>query len=355
LPRSGRQGFKTTFLTPSGRFGLLTFVAIFGLFFILFNEAEAGFFDILKNMFSAEAKTQEASVFNPQTMPLLEAPNNVNPLAGIGGGDITIVQNSALLAVSGPLGSLADAEVESRKRDQISIYVVREKDNLSSIAKMFGVSVNTIVWANDLKRNDLITPGQTLVILPISGVQYEVKKGDTIQSVAKQFKGDADEIISFNDLPANGTLAVGQTIVIPNGESYLVSSGIYSTNPYRGGGGPSYSSYYLRPISGGRKTQGLHGYNGVDLASYCGAPVMASASGRVIVSRSYGWNGGYGLYVVISHTNGTQTLYSHLSSAIVQQGWNVVQGQVIGYEGATGNATGCHVHFEVRGAANPFI
>ncbi|MCF7836060.1 MAG: peptidoglycan DD-metalloendopeptidase family protein, partial [Candidatus Marinimicrobia bacterium] len=49
-----------------------------------------------------------------------------------------------------------------------------------------------------------------------------------------------------------------------------------------------------------------------------------------------------------------QTLYSHLSSNIVSSGWNVVQGQVIGYEGSTGKSTGCHVHFEIRGAKNPF-
>ncbi len=352
---SGKRGFKTSFLTPSGRGLLLTVLAVLSIFFLNFNETEAGFLDVLKSIFSAEAKTQSASALSSQNMPLLEAPNNIDPLAGIGGGDITIVQNSALLAVSGPLGSIADIEVESRKHDQISIYIVREKDNLSSIAKMFGVSINTIAWANNLKRNDLITAGQTLVILPISGVQYEVKKGDTLKSVARQFKGDEDEIIGFNDLPLSGTLAVGQIIIIPNGESYIVSSGIYSRNPYRGGAGPSYAGYYMRPILGGRKTQGLHGYNGVDLASYCGAPIMASASGQVIVARSFGWNGGYGLYAVINHANGTQTLYSHMSSLIVQAGWNVVQGQVIGYEGATGNSTGCHVHFEVRGAQNPFI
>ena len=310
--------------------------------------------DVLKNLFGSDSKTQTASVLNTQNMPLLDAPRNTDPLAGIGGGDITIVQNNALLPVSGPMGSLADIETESRSRDQISIYIVREKDNLSSIAKMFGVSVNTIVWANDLKRNDLISPGQTLVILPVSGVQYEVKAGDTVQSVAKKFKGDAGEITTFNDLPPDGKLTAGQTIIIPDGESYVVSSGVYSLNSYRGGGGPSYEGYYMRPILGGRKTQGIHGYNGVDLASYCGAPIFASASGNVIVSRTYGWNGGYGLYLVINHANGTQTLYSHLKSIIVKSGWNVVQGQVIGHVGSTGNSTGCHVHFEVRGARNPW-
>jgi murein DD-endopeptidase MepM/ murein hydrolase activator NlpD len=74
----------------------------------------------------------------------------------------------------------------------------------------------------------------------------------------------------------------------------------------------------------------------------------------VTVARGYGWNGGYGQYVVVSHPNGTQTLYAHLSNVIVSQGTSVSQGQVIGYSGSSGRSTGAHLHFEVRGAKNPF-
>ena len=62
-----------------------------------------------------------------------------------------------------------------------------------------------------------------------------------------------------------------------------------------------------------------------------------------------------GNYVVITHMNGTQTLYSHMKSAIVSPGQAVLSGQTIGYIGATGRTTGVHLHFEVRGAANPFL
>jgi len=297
---------------------------------------------------------QAALVMNSQTMPLLDAPTNIDPLAGTGGGDINIVQNNALLPITGPLGSMVDVEENDKNNGQISIYIVREGDNLSQIAKiakMFGVSINTIIWANDLKRSDLIKTGQVLVILPVSGVKYAVKKNDTIVSIAKKFKGDADEIIYYNDLPSDGTLEVGQTIIIPNGEGYPV---LKSSRRLVRGGGPNYSGYYIRPTTGSRKSQGLHGYNAVDLANYCGASVLASAAGDVIVSRTSGWNGGYGLYTVIRHPNGTQTLYSHLKTVLVQRGWGVARGQVIGYVGSTGNSTGCHLHFEIRGAANPF-
>ena len=334
----------------------LSVLAIFMAVFSLFSTVNAGFFyfgeEILK---STKQNNQKTANFNAQTLQLLEGLLNYESTGSKGGGDITIVNNNSLLPDSGPMGTIADIE-DKVGSDQISIYVVREGDNLSQIASMFNVSVNTIIWSNDITKGSKITPGQTLVILPISGVKYEVKKGDTVKIIAKKLNSDIDEIMQFNDLSAGEQLADGQTLIIPNGEIAPAPSAKpgSKSNLVRGANGPSYAGYYLRPIDGGRKSQGLHGYNGVDLADSCGTPVMASASGDVIISRESGWNGGYGNYVVISHSNGTQTLYSHLSSNIVSAGWHVVKGQVIGYIGSTGKSTGCHVHFEVRGAKNPF-
>ena len=334
----------------------LSVLAIFVAVFSVFSAANAGFFyfgeEILK---STKQSSQKTANFNAQNIQLLEGSLNYELIGSKGGGDITIVDNNSLLPDSGPMGTIADIE-EKTSSDQISLYVVREGDNLSQIASMFNVSVNTIIWSNDITKWSKITPGQTLVILPISGVKYEVKKGDTVKSIAKKLNSDADEIIQFNDLSVGGQLAEGQTLIIPNGEiapAPLTKPGLKS-NPVRGANGPSYAGYYLRPIADGRKSQGLHGYNGVDLADSCGTPVMASASGDVIISREGSWNGGYGNYVVIDHPNDTQTLYSHLLSNIVSAGWHVAQGQIIGYIGSTGKSTGCHVHFEVRGAKNPF-
>jgi len=113
--------------------------------------------------------------------------------------------------------------------------------------------------------------------------------------------------------------------------------------------------YFSWPVGGGVITQGLHGWNAVDIGAPSGTPVYAAAGGTVIVARSGGgWNGGYGNYVVISHSNGTQTLYAHLSRVLVSAGQGVGQGDTVGKVGATGEATGPHLHFEVRGAANPF-
>lgn len=321
--------------------------------FVVLNPVEASIFGSVIKWLGGEANSDQSQPVNSQNIPLLHAPLNSTLPAAMGGGDITIVGQSALLSDVGPLGSIADIQ-EKKSQGQISIYVVQEKDNLASIAKMFGVSVNTILWTNNIGRDDVIKAGQTLVILPISGVQYVVKEGDTIESIAKKWKGDIEEIIQFNDLSPNQKLAVGAIVVIPNGEAPIPASTFVPKGYYRGGSGPYYAGYYIRPVDGGRKSQRLHGWNGVDLAASCGTPIMAAASGDVIISREGGWNGGYGNFVIISHANGTQTLYAHMSSTIVGGDWHVVQGQVIGYVGVTGNTTGCHLHFEVRGAANPW-
>lgn len=314
--------------------------------------AHGGVVSFIASLFVAEEAEAEvaSSPVNSQNVALLAAAVNPDPNPAKGGGDITVVGGVALLAETGPEGTLAN--IEENQSGTISTYIVREGDTLSGIAKMFGVTTNTVRWANDISRG-LIRPGQTLIILPISGVQHTVGKGDTIRSIAKKYKADSNEIIQYNGLTEEAVLAVGDVILVPDGT--IAPPPLASrAAQLRGAGGPEYEGYYLRPIINGRKTQGLHGYNGIDLASYLGAPVLASAAGNVLIARSSSWNGGYGNYIVIAHGNGTQTLYAHLSRLAVFAGQNVVRGEIIGYMGSTGRSTGSHLHFEVRGAKNPF-
>ncbi|MBI5005080.1 MAG: peptidoglycan DD-metalloendopeptidase family protein [Candidatus Lloydbacteria bacterium] len=318
------------------------------------TQVNAGFFSFLDTIFNKTDSAQNNRE-NSQNVALLQAALNHDPNPSKGGGDITIVDGSALWPESGPLGTIADIQENTPKSDQISVYVVRERDSLSGIAKMFNVSVNTIIWANDIKRGDTISVGQELLILPISGVRHTVEKGETLQSITKKYKGSLEEIRSFNGLNEDTVLVVGDVVVIPDGEIAAPKNTSASYKmPIRGAGGPEYNGYYIRPTTG-VLTQGLHGYNGIDLGAPTGTPIFAAASGDVIISRDYGWNGGYGNYIVIQHDNGTQTLYGHTSSNIVKAGWHVVQGQIIGYVGSTGRSTGPHLHFEVRGAKNPFV
>lgn len=309
-------------------------------------------------LFGVKKEKPATAQTNIQTMPLAEAAINVNPSAGTGGGDITIVDDSALLPEEGPAGTIVD--IEKPKNATISIYVVRKGDTLAGIAKLFGVSVNTIVWANGLSRGEALTPGSTLTILPVTGIRYIVKSGDTVASIAKKYHADSRDITDFNGI--DGPLAVGTELIIPDGEAVATTVAQTArvdrttekdTRQYTTG---TQVGYYRAPLSTYRRTQGVHGYNAVDLAAPVGTPIMAAASGDVIVARgNKGWNGGYGEYVVIQHDNGSQTLYAHASSIIVYSGDHVVQGQVIGYVGSTGKSTGAHLHFEIRnGPRNPF-
>ena len=301
------------------------------------------------------------------TMPLLKPAMSIDPAPATGSGGISIVDNSALMAEEGPSGTIAD--IEKTTNGIISTYVVREGDTLTGVAQLFSVTPSTILWANDLPRGAALKPGQKLTILPVTGVIHTVKKGDTLASIAKTRGGNAAEIGSYNGVD-DSTLAVGVEIIIPNGEvapapvlkvAAKISTKGKVTESIKGKSSPapagstSQVGYYIAPLGSYVKTQGVHGYNAVDLAASVGTPIYASAAGDVIVAKQGGWNGGYGSYVVIKHNNGTQTLYAHMSDVAIDDGAHVTRGQVIGYVGATGIATGPHVHFEIRnGIRNPF-
>ncbi len=353
-----RLGHKTKYSKLYGRvtYRLLVFVPIFISIYAVPGTSHAGLLSFVAELLAKRANDSlPAETSNSQNMPLLEAVRSIDPRGSIGGGDIIIVGDSALLPESGPLGTLADIQDFSGLNHEISIYTVRHGDSLSAIAKMYGVSVNTIAWANDLGPRGTIREGQTLVILPVSGIQYSVTKGDTLDSVAKKFKGNVREIAVYNGLDADASLAIGQEIIIPDGEREAKKTPSAESRVAGAANQNNVASgYYMRPISGGLKSQGIHGYNGVDLATYQGAPIFAAASGEVILSREGGWNGGYGNYIVISHPNGTQTLYSHNFANLVSAGQFVAKGQQIGTIGSTGRSTGPHLHFEVRGSRNPF-
>jgi len=286
-------------------------------------------------------------------VPLLTALQNPNPMGARGGAEIIVEENA--LVSSGPVGEDEIAEQKSGL-GEIRVYTVREGDSLSQIADMFGVTANTIMWANDLTKATAIQPGDTLVILPIVGVRHVVKNGDTISTIAKKYEGDVDEILSYNQLDSASDLSVGDTLIIPGGAMHAAPVRVANAAPVKvsGSGAAAAAGYFSHPAPGSVKTQGIHGYNAVDLAGASGSSIRAAASGEVIVSKSSGWNGGYGQYIVVRHANGSQTLYAHLLRNDVGVGAYVAQGEVIGGMGNTGKSTGTHLHFEVRGAANPF-
>lgn len=319
----------------------------------------SSFTDKFKAIFidSASDTEEEAEVFSTtQTMALFK-PTVVNADTTGEAEEMVDLEQDSLQAVAGPL-RISTEDIDFPTTDTISVYEVKKGDTLQTVAKLFGVSVNTIVWANNLTSRT-IAKGDTLIILPITGIKHLVKKGDTLASLAKKYKADVQDIAMYNGLSSDVVLALGDTVIVPDGEieavkiapkakpkgtSKLLDSYANSTP----------SGFFVRPVVGGRRSQGLHGHNGIDIAAAPGTPILASASGRVIVAKLGGYNGGYGNMIIITHDNGVQTVYGHLRDIYITQGSTVSQGQTIGEVGNTGKSTGPHLHFEVRGAKNPF-
>jgi len=123
------------------------------------------------------------------------------------------VQESFLVSPSSFYDGTSDEQ-----RYGIVKYTVQEGDTPSSIATSFGISLYTVLWANNMKVGDYIKPNQTIEILPVTGVKHMVEAKDTIDSIASKYKAETQEIIVFNELPANGQLTAGRTLIIPNGE-----------------------------------------------------------------------------------------------------------------------------------------
>lgn len=302
---------------------------------------------------------------NSQTVALLQGASNLDPMNAIGGGDITM-DNKALFSEVGPSGTMVDIEANDHHGD-IILYTVRSGDTVASVAKMFDLSTNTVLSANDLPRGASLSEGQTLVILPVDGIQYSVKRGDTIGGISKKFGVSVADILGYNEMKTVDDLSVGDVLVIPGGKEFPSGPVLTSALRVSSVNNHVYNGYYANPIPDGHRTQGLHGNNAVDFGAPIGTPVYAAADGVVIVSNfrtmSDPWFGGYGNYIMIQHPNGTKTLYAHLSAVFVAVGAHVDQGMEIGEVGNTGHVipaptpsnpyAGAHLHFEVRGAKNP--
>lgn len=261
-----------------------------------------------------------------------------------------------LVGVEGVGG--AETLISNRSKGEITEYRVEEGDTVSSIAQKFNVSIDTIVWENNLKSVDSIKPKQILKILPATGVLYKVKRGETVYSVAKKHQVDAQSIIDypFNTFVDDETfsLAAGQELFIPDGikpRETVIDTSRYATRNVAPIPGVVGEGNFMWPTSGRISQRYFWYHRAVDIANSAGPDIVASQGGTVV---SAGWNaGGYGNYVIIDHGNGYKTLYAHMvtGSITVQAGQRVVQGQKLGRMGNTGRSTGTHLHFEVMSAS----
>lgn len=241
---------------------------------------------------------------------------------------------------------------------EIFDYTVADGDTVSSIAQKFGISEDTVIWENNLTKKSVIKPGQTLKVLPETGISHKVTKGETIYSIAKAYQASPQSIVEW---PGNTfvndetfSLAVGQVLVIPDGVPIAQASRSVIERRTPDAGSVVASGNFVWPTQG-TITQGFKWYHkGIDIANSSAPDVLAADSGTVIAT---GWdNTGYGNKIMVDHGNGFITLYSHLQKIYVVSGQRVARGNTIGQMGSTGRSTGTHLHFEVRmvgGLKNP--
>ncbi len=294
-------------------------------------------------------------------------------------GEVTLPEYQFLTTTDG-ISRWVDIQTFSPHRSRVEVlrYTVQSGDSIFGIARKFDLEPETILWGNYEVLNDdphMIEVGQELNILPVDGTYYQWQVGDSLNSVADLFSVDPGVII---DWPGNALdiidpiIEPGTWLIVPGGKRelhrWLVptiargQAGVGTalgpggcTGDYSGGiigtGGfiwPAANHY----ISG---NDYWSGHLAIDIAAGYGAAIWAADSGVAVFA---GWSTvGYGYMVMIDHGNGWQTLYAHLSQVNVGCGQNIIQGQLIGLAGSSGNSTGPHLHFETRyegGFVNPW-
>ncbi|NBS41463.1 M23 family metallopeptidase [bacterium] len=285
--------------------------------------------------------------------------------------DLDYAGESYVATLGGSIASptLSEGSLSVAPRDAVEPYTVADGDTLGGISDQFGLSLSTLLWANNLTFRSTIRPGQSLNIPPVDGVLYTVKKGDSVNKIANTYGTDAAQIIAFNKLGSADDLRVGDELMLPGGEppapvvrpatkplaSLFTSPGGTAVSDAQGfskwtpfaapkGDGET-SGTWTWPTDWHVITQNFGWkHTGVDLDGDYSTHSYAAADGVVIYS---GWRTGYGNTVEIDHGNGVVTRYAHHSKLLVHAGDVVTAGQTIAITGSTGRSTGTHLHFEV--------
>ena len=220
---------------------------------------------------------------------------------------ITLAESSFLPTYFTQLSELQERLNEQETTAALRHIIVRG-ETLTMIAKKYGVRVEDIIEANDIKNPNIIQVGQVLTLVTNSSTDKDptapvIHKTNTTSRVIASRTAVRTENISDPGFiwPTSGSISSGY--------------------------GPRWGKFHY----------------GLDITTTYGNPVVAIAGGRVVAA---GWLGSYGYMIRIDHQNGWVSVYGHNSKLYVQEGQFVQQGQKIADIGQTGNATGPHVHLE---------
>jgi murein DD-endopeptidase MepM/ murein hydrolase activator NlpD len=230
---------------------------------------------------------------------------------------------------------------------QTRSYKVRSGDTISEIAQRFGLNMDTVISYNGIQDARALREGSVLALPNADGLKYRVRRGDNLDGIARRHGVALNELLDWNDLDS-ALIVPGQELFIPGARlSEMERNRVFGRLFIYPTIGRITSRFGVRsdPITGLRRF-----HNGVDLANAVGTPVVAAMSGRVAM---LGYNPNFGKYIIISHPEGYQTLYGHLSQFLVQKGQRVGQGHEIARMGNTGYSTGSHLHFSIFKRGEP--
>lgn len=256
----------------------------------------------------------------------------------------TTAQELLLAYVSPELANdSGDAELAELPALPVSLetrrYVVRPGDSLATVARKFRLRQDTIISLNNIRNSSGFKVGLELKIPNMDGISHRVRPGESLPAIAKKYGADMTKLADTNNL-ANSILRSGSDLFIPGAKlAPSAMQGFYAIKmiwPARGRISSPFG-YRSNPFTGMRTF-----HAGLDIVVNTGTPVKTIMDGTVADS---GYNGTFGNYIIVTHSESYQTLYGHLSAIGVRKGQSVAQGSVIGRSGNTGYSTGPHLHF----------
>jgi murein DD-endopeptidase MepM/ murein hydrolase activator NlpD len=298
-------------------------------------------------MFSASPQNylDDLTAVKTQQQVIIQSPDEIGEEENLA---VTNQEGSAIIKPG-----IVSTTTTKQTRTEIIYYTVKAGDTISTIADEFSISVNTVLWENNLSAYSLIRPGNTLTILPVTGVTHTVASGENIGQIAKKYGLEENKIVEANNLAEANKLAAGQKLIIPGGRK--LTSAVSVATSYTGlsaikdliipPAAQPVANKMNWPTEGYRITQYYSWrHQGVDIANKIGTPIYAADTGVVEYA---GWSTGYGNNIVVNHGGGKKTRYAHLSKFYVKKGQEVDKGNAIGAMGSTGWSTGSHLHFEI--------
>ncbi len=250
---------------------------------------------------------------------------------------------SVVLLIFGAAPAFAD-------NDGRTVYQVVAGDTVASLANFAGVEEDLLAAMNNMPVNASLRQGQILYLPKNPEIAVTLSKGDTIWEISQKYNVDPYLLMSYNNIVKPERLKIGEKILIP-GIDFAEEAQAIAVMSASISRGKSYASDNWRtPLKGtitsgfGKRGNGFH--HGIDIAAATGSKIITAKSGLVTFA---GWkNSIYGYMVTVDHGNDFATGYAHCSKVLVSEGQKVAAGKVIALVGETGDATGPHLHLELR-------